>query len=107
MSGPLSFRRRKRQRELQEEAVRKYGRTDANQREIVAALRKIGVSVAITSDVGGGFPDLVASKAGRNVLLECKTGEEKLTNDQLFFVGSWKGEYHIVRSPEEAVKLFA
>lgn len=38
--------------------MRRAARTDANQVEIVSALRAIGCSVSDTSGVGGGFPDL-------------------------------------------------
>lgn len=61
----------------------KHGRIDANQSEIVAALRACGCTVAITSDVGGGFPDLVVGYQGRNFLLEIKTPGGKLTPDQV------------------------
>lgn len=48
------------------------GRCDRNQPEIVSALRSIGASVLITSNQGGGFPDLVVGWRGHNYLLEVK-----------------------------------
>ena len=79
------------------------GRTDANQTEIVEALRKRGVSVAITSAVGNGFPDLVCSWQGRTVLLEVKRSEkEKLTPDQVKFFEGWRGEWARVSNSVEA-----
>jgi hypothetical protein len=45
-------------------------RTDANQAEIVAALRQIGVEVTDLSAVGGGVPDLLLSYRGYWLLAE-------------------------------------
>lgn len=79
------------------------GRTDANQREIVEALRARGVSVAITSNVGNGFPDLVCAWQGRTVLIECKRSEkEKLTPDQVRFFQAWRGKWARVSNSVEA-----
>ena len=38
--------------------MRKRGRTDGNQSEIVKALRKLGYSVLVMSSMGGGAPDI-------------------------------------------------
>lgn len=81
-------------------------RSDGNQAAIVSALRKIGVSVAVTSQVGGGFPDLVCSTALVTTLLEVKIPGEGLTDDQLVFHATWKGPIHIVRSVDDALSLF-
>lgn len=90
--------------------MRKFGKKDANQTEIVTALRKLGFSVAITSSMGDGFPDLVVAGSGRcakaysPVLLEKRTilielkdqlqppSKRKLTDDEKKFHDSWKGE---------------
>ena len=81
---------------------------DKNQAEIVKALRDIGVSVAITSNVGNGFPDLVcaARHANRNVLIEVKAEGECLTPEQVRFHASWRGPIFIVHSVAEALELF-
>ena len=42
---------------------------DANQNEIVDALRKAGCSVQILSSVGKGCPDILVGRGGRNYLL--------------------------------------
>lgn len=88
---------------------------DANQPEIVKALRKIGCSVAITSAAGDGFPDIVVGRtdingAKRNWLIEIKDGNKppsarKLTNDQVIFHGNWNGQIDVVESAEEAINL--
>ncbi len=44
---------------MEQERMRKYGKIDANQPEIVDALRSIGAHVTILAAVGGGIPDLL------------------------------------------------
>lgn len=93
-------------------AVRRKGRVDVNQAEVVAALRAIGAAVAITSSLGGGFPDLVVGYRGVNWLLEVKDGNkppsgQRLTPDEIEFHGVW-GQHapiYIVNSPQQAVDL--
>ena len=65
-------------------------RRDANQRKIVAALRRLGMSVVITADVGGGFPDLVVGYRGVTYLVEVKNAT-KLRKKQIAFREAWKG----------------
>ena len=82
--------------------MRKRGRTDNEQSAIVKALRDIGASVAVTSALGGGFPDLVVSWHGVVKLLEIKTGAEKLTAAESEFHAKWGGGIFIVHNAEEA-----
>jgi hypothetical protein len=89
-------------------------RTDRNQKEIVAALRKIGCSVFSTHKVGHGFPDLAVGYVNRQgirhtCLMEVKDGslspsKKKLTTDEKLFHFGWRGEITIVYSVEEAIK---
>lgn len=85
-------------------------RTDANHAEVVKALRAIGCSVADTSRVGGGFPDLVCGYRGRNYLIEVKDGKKppsgrRLTDDQVKFVQQWRGYWACVQSVDEALEV--
>jgi len=50
--------------------ARRAARVDANQKEIVTMLRRMGYSVAVTSDCGKGFPDIVVGRSGKNYLFE-------------------------------------
>lgn len=79
---------------------------DANETEIVDALRCIGASVYrldVPCDVIVGF-------RGRNYLIEIKlppgpkggTSRSSLTEDQLGFQHSWRGQFAVVRSVDEA-----
>lgn len=84
--------------------MRKRGRTDNNQAEIVAALRQCGAQVLNLSSVGQGCPDVLVGRAGRNMLLEIKSRGGTLTPDEQEFFASWLGEVHIVYSAEDALK---
>lgn len=88
-----------------------YGRkVDMNQREIVLTLRQCGASVFSLASMGEGCPDLLVGIFGLSAIAEVKDGSkppsaQKLTNAQQKFVRSWKGDYHILRSKEDALKL--
>jgi hypothetical protein len=78
--------------------MRLKARIDQNQNSIVKSLRKIpGVTVAITSSLGKGFPDLLIGRNGVNYLIELKDGEkvksqQKLTPDEVQWHEAWKGQ---------------
>lgn len=81
-------------------------RTDANQRAIVAMMRKMGMSIAITSNLGNGFPDLVGGLYGINYLIEVKsTRKSTLTMHEAIFHDEWKGQICIIRSVDEAIEF--
>jgi len=67
-------------------------RTDNNQEEIVGLLRKVGASVAITSNIGHGFTDTVVGFRGNTYLIEIKHGKNwTYTDAQVDFRRDWKG----------------
>lgn len=81
-------------------------RTDANQGEIVEALRKAGCSVTTTHTLGRGFPDLTVGYAGETFLLEVKASpREQLTPDEADWHTAWRGHVAIVTSPSEALAV--
>ncbi|KKL82371.1 hypothetical protein LCGC14_1985420 [marine sediment metagenome] len=89
--------------------MRLDARTDANQNEIVQALRDVGASVAITSALGKGFVDLVAGYRGINYLIEIKDGSKppsarRLTPDEQEFHDLWRGAVIVVNDVDEALK---
>lgn len=91
--------------------MRRAAAVDANQPEIVAALRKAGCTVVPLHAVGDGCPDLLAGRDGRNLLIEVKDGakppsKRKLTPDQIEFHAGWRGQIAIVTSAEDALRLF-
>lgn len=79
-------------------------RTDANQAEIVEALKKAGCSVHSTHVVGDGFPDIVCGYAGVNYLFEIKSPGGRLTGKQPEWHAKWKGQVDIVRTVIEALQ---
>ncbi len=90
--------------------MRRAARVDANQSEVVDALRKIGASVTPTHQIGNGFVDLVCGFRGKNYLFELKDGTKppsarKLTDDEAIWFGTWKGEAHVVESAEQAIAI--
>lgn len=91
--------------------MRRAAKVDANQQEIVSALRSIpGVSVAVTSALGDGFPDLVLGYKARTYLVEVKNGElspsrKQLTDDEQEFKDKWTGHYSVCESLEEILKV--
>lgn len=85
-------------------------RVDANQKEIVTALRAVGASVSLTHTLGRGFPDLVVGFRGINYLMEIKDGSKpeskrKLTPDETLWHAAWAGQIAIIKNIQEALKL--
>jgi hypothetical protein len=83
--------------------MRLRAQTDANQAEIVRALRCVGASVELLHRVGGGCPDLLVGYRGRNFLLEIKVCKGKLNTLQERYHALWRGEIRVVRSVHEAL----
>lgn len=82
---------------------------DANQPEIVAALRGVGATVQLLHKVGKGCPDLAVGWRGWNYFLEVKDGTKPpsarvLTDDQVEWHGGWKGQVAVVKSVDEALQ---
>ena len=90
--------------------MRTAARVDANQAEIVDALREIGCSVQILSAVGKGCPDLLVGYHGVNYPIEVKDGDKspskrRLTHDELVWHDEWNGTVYVVKSVEEAISV--
>lgn len=84
-------------------------RVDANQPEIVKAFRDLGWSVLIISQLKNCC-DIVVAKEGCTLLVEIKDGskppsKQKLTDGESKFLSTWKGEWHIVKSIDDVVKI--
>ena len=84
-------------------------RADANQEPIVKALRAIGCTVTVASQVGVGFPDLIVGRHGLNYLLEVKDGDkpkskQKLSKVQQEFHDNWRGAITVVTTIDEAIR---
>ena len=91
--------------------MRLAARIDANQPEIVKAFRSLGWSVLIISQLKNCF-DILVSKNGRTVAVEIKDGSKppsarKLTEGEQEFKDGWQGEYRIIESVDDVIKLNA
>lgn len=89
--------------------MRRAAKVDANQADIVAALRKIGASVQPLHAVGQGCPDLLVGWRGMNTVLELKDGNKppsarKLTKDQEEWHANWRGQVAVVETVEQAIE---
>ena len=83
--------------------MRRAAKVDANQREVVAALRDAGATVQLLHAVGEGCPDLLVGYRGKNYLLEVKDGRkppsaQKLTPPQEI----WHRDWRVVVNSREA-----
>jgi len=91
--------------------MRRKGKVDANQKVIVESLRKIpGISVAITSSLGHGYPDLNIGYKGQTFLVELKDGaksasQKKLKPDQEKFKKEWTGGYYVAENFDQVLKI--
>jgi Holliday junction resolvase len=90
--------------------MRKRGKVDKNQSEIVSVFRQMGASVVSTANIGGGFPDLVIGRNNVNYLIEIKDGsrkpsEQRLTTEEITFHETWKGQVTVISSIQEAINF--
>jgi hypothetical protein len=90
--------------------MKRGGRPDATQAAIVEGLRAAGYSVAITTKVGFGYPDLcVGGKNAHGVptnwLLEVKSPGGKPNDSQREFHSDWRGQVATVESLDEALEV--
>jgi hypothetical protein len=87
-------------------------RTDANQPEIVKALRKAGAFVQSLHAVGNGCPDVLVVRGDRMILLEIKDGSKPPSARSLTTAESdWHklagGHVRIVENVEQALEAIA
>ena len=92
--------------------MRYRAKVDANQPDIVKALRGVGCSVQDLSKVGGGCPDLLVARNGVSILIEV-IGPDKakrfppsgLSKGQIAWHASWRGPVHTVNSVDDALRV--
>lgn len=87
---------------------RRAAAVDANQPQIVKALRAAGATVQHLHTVGKGCPDILVGFRGVNYLLEIKDGSKppsarKLTDDESAWHFQWLGNVRIVSNEQEAL----
>ena len=89
--------------------MRRSARVDENQPEIVSAFRTLGWAVLIISQLKNCC-DIFVSKNGRTIAVEIKDGtkpksKQKLTEGEISFKNEWQGEYAIVTSIDDVIKI--
>lgn len=80
-------------------------KVDSNQAQIIADLKKIGVSVLNLSRVGGGCPDILVGWQGKNILIEIKTAKGNLNDSQIEFFEQCKGLKFVCKSINEIIEI--
>jgi Holliday junction resolvase len=78
---------------------------DANQEQIVSALRAAGAGVQSLAAIGKGCPDLLASFRGDMWLMEVKRGKKEPNELQKKWHEAWKADVHVVRGAEDALRV--
>jgi hypothetical protein len=83
--------------------MRRAAKIDANQPEIVNALRAVGAQVFSLAAVGQGIHDLLVGYRDSTVLIEVKDGSKppsarQLTDDQIEWHAAWRGGRCVVVS---------
>jgi hypothetical protein len=90
--------------------MRRRAAVDANQPEIVSALRHAGAQVIHIHTVGKGCPDLIVAHRGTTYLFEVKDGSKPpsrraLTEDEFALHTTWRGgPLVVVSSVDEALE---
>lgn len=90
--------------------MRVAAKIDANQKELVAAFRKLGCSVLHLHSLGKGAPDLAIGKCKKTVLVEVKDGSKVaskrvLTADERKFHEGWLGSLCVVEGVDDVIAL--
>ena len=78
---------------------------DANQPEIVEALRAAGCTVQSLASMGRGVPDLLVSHAQQVWVVEVKGPKGTLTPEQVEWIAAWQAPVHIVRTADDALRV--
>jgi Holliday junction resolvase len=80
-------------------------RVDNIQRQVTEALRKLGITVLVLSNVGHGAPDLLLGYAKKNYLVELKCGKNELTSFEKRFFDDWRGQALVAHNLDEILLL--
>ena len=92
--------------------MRRYPNLDANQSDIVKALRQAGASVTSLASVGSGCPDLLIGIRKVTTVFEVKDGSKppskrKLTEAEQNWHDAYRGSVYIIESVEQALAVLA
>lgn len=91
--------------------MRLRAKKDKNHDEIARTFMQLGWSWKDTHNMGDGFPDGIAGKAGINLMVEIKNRETVgrartgLRDAQVEFHAWWRGPIAVVYTPDEVIAL--
>jgi len=87
--------------------MRKFGKIDSNQKQIVKRLREIpGVSIVSIASVGNGTPDIIVGYKNFNYLIELKSSSiSKLTEQEIKFIKDWKGNVAVCYNFDQVLQV--
>ena len=85
--------------------MRRAAKVDANQDQIVSALRAAGASVQSLAPIGKGCPDILAAIQGHMFLMEIKRPKGKTNDTQDKWHITWNAPVYVVRDPDEALRV--
>jgi hypothetical protein len=85
--------------------MRRAAKVDANQDQIVSALRAAGASVQSLAPIGKGCPDLLVAFRAGMYLMEVKSGKGEPNDLQLKWHAGWEAPVHVVYGPDEALSV--
>ena len=82
---------------------RRATKRDANEPEIIKALREVGATVQTISETN--VTDLLVGYQGVNYLIEVKMPKGKLSSGQKDWHLSWDGQVSVARSVDDALSV--
>jgi hypothetical protein len=85
--------------------MRRAAKVDANQEQIVSALRAAGATVQSLAPIGKGCPDLLVAFQGLMFLMEVKAAKGKVNELQEKWAQSWSTHVSVVRDAEHALRI--
>ncbi len=90
-------------------SFRRAAKVDANQSVIVKTFRGMGWYVLIISQLKNCC-DIIVSKGGHTIAVEIKDGTkppsaQKLSDGEQKFRDEWQGEYALVRSIDDVIRI--
>lgn len=82
------------------------GHHDGNHSELTKAFESLGCTVADTSAVGFGFPDICVGLVGLTYLVEIKDENGRLSESQERFIRDWRGgRIAVMQTTTEAIEF--
>ncbi len=83
----------------------RHGKVDLNQPAVVKAIRAIGGEVQHLHEVGRGCPDLLVAFRQRWYVIEVKSDDGELNEDQKKWATKFPAPVYVVRSAEQAIEF--